>query len=453
LATKSKKRHDEESKKNIATFKELRKELKEQFGQVATLEDQVEELKQELADEKGRSQSAQAQAVEAQDQKRELQEMLRAVREEASILKSSAAQASTRESGMAARISELEAQLANRPEAQMTSEATAVQSSDDGNWEESYRKQEEEMQREMEQWERERGERIAQIDTLTAQFAQVSEELAQLKTALTEGEERARLAAERTNAAEQALTTATAEWTKRLAVSEEKLREIESQAAHRGREERTLHRHPRRNILADVNSDCGVCAVRGDLDRLQAENASLIAQLKQMEQEVQLHKAEAETLQQLSLLKTSPALAAHTGIQTRRNLEPEMIAAAREATYSGRQPTAVSATAAAKDYNMRKVRRHSEADKEQDITDLLQSDDVVHTRPRTMPAKASADIMHDESEPAVDYNSDRTGTDLRTDPVEYLSEELVHVLFPSVVQTRVPHTILLRLCIYSRACP
>lgn len=257
LATKAKKRHDEENKKNMATFKELRKE---QFGQLAALEGQIEGLQQELAGEKARSQGVQEQVGEArlayEQKERELQEMLRIAHEEASAQESAVARASTRESEMATRLAELEAQLARRSEEQ----EEAVASTSDEDREARLREREEEMRTATEEWERERGERDARVEALTAQLARANEELAQLKAVLAEGEERARLAEERTAVAERALATATAEWTERqgqaerlyaeqgaalaelgvrLAAFEERLPEIESRAVRRGREEGT----------------------------------------------------------------------------------------------------------------------------------------------------------------------------------------------------------------------
>jgi hypothetical protein len=152
--------------------------------------------------------------------------------------------------------------------------------------------------------------------------------------------------------------------------------------------------------------------VQGDLDRLQAEHALLSSQLKQAEKEARAHKAEAEALRnelaQASQKPAGAAFASHPGVQTRRKLAPEMRAAA----------DASSPAAASADHDTRKVRRRSEPDKEQDITDLLQSDDVVQTRPRTMPATISG-----QSLPAATGGS--ASADHRTDPGEDLSEELV----------------------------
>ncbi|ELR20438.1 Fbox domain containing protein [Acanthamoeba castellanii str. Neff] len=396
----------------MATFKELRKE---QFGQLAALEGQIEGLQQELAGERARSQGVQEQVGEArlayEQKERELQEMLRIAREEASALESAAARAGTRESEMATRLDELEAQLARRSEeeAVVIPSAAAAQRSDEDR-EARLREREEEMRTATEEWERERGERDARVEALTAQLTRANGELAQLKAALAEGEERARLTEERAAVAERTLATATAEWAERqgqaerlyaeqgaalaelgarLAAFEERLPEIESRAVRRGREE-----------------------VQGDLDRLQAEHALLSSQLKQAEKEARAYKAEAEALRnelaQVAQKPAGAALASHPGFQTRRRLEPEMRAAADVSS-----PAAASA-----DHDTRKVRRRSEPDKEQDITDLLQSDDVVQTRPRTMPATTSG-----QSLPAA------ASADHRTDPVEYLSEELVLYMF------------------------
>jgi hypothetical protein len=183
--------------------------------------------------------------------------------------------------------------------------------------------------------------------------------------------------------------------------------------------------------------------VQGDLDRLQAEHALLSSQLKQAEKEARAYKAEAEALRnelaQVAQKPAGAALASHPGVQTRRRLEPEMRAAADVSS-----PAAASA-----DHDTRKVRRRSEPDKEQDITDLLQSDDVVQTRPRTMPATTSG-----QSLPAA------ASADHRSDPVEYLSEELVRRFSSKPLFIRVepltlapPTTHHVRCCICSRACP
>jgi hypothetical protein len=187
--------------------------------------------------------------------------------------------------------------------------------------------------------------------------------------------------------------------------------------------------------------------VQGDLDRLQAEHALLSSQLKQAEKEARAYKAEAEALRnelaQASQKPAGAALASHPGVQTRRKLEPEMRAAA----------DASSPAVASADHDTRKVRRRSEPDKEQDITDLLQSDDVVQTRPRTMPATTSG-----QSLPAATGGTSASA-DHRTDPVEYLSEELVRrfsakpLFIAAHACTTAHRPPRARCCICSRACP
>lgn len=369
-ASKAKKRYEQESKKNVKLFQELRTDMKEQCAQIATLESQTEELRTELLRERDAAQGfqrlADEQRVANDERERELLQSLRSAEEEIATLKHQVERADKK-------IIALQEQVNNHNERGQATLAREQQV----DYEALYMATKEELQKAKDEWNQEIQQRAAQIAVLAERVEQMEEELEQMRTNLKDSQEATNLANNRAELIEQSLKSTAAQLLEKQvevdrfrseeAVVSAKLRALEEQMStleevsfQRGKDEGKLNFRFGAVELLPLTIILSCITAATEFNRVQASCGQLEEQVRMLKIERDSYKAEILAMQEdLMLLRSKISNQRPASIEEscRRKLNLDALA---DLDTCDRQQRVSS--------------------KEQDMTDLLQSDDSIGLR-------------------------------------------------------------------------